>query len=404
MGDIRRKLGIDVEVDPRRGVDGFADLGNAARDMARDVERSTEQAERGTRDLAESADNLASSSAQLAGGLGDLGGALSGMPGPLGSLGAGMESAAPLIMGVTGAADLASLAMNSNALATARAKAATVAKTVSEKAALVATKAMTAGQWLLNAAMSANPITLVVLAVAALVAAFVVLYKRSDTVRDMVHKVGSGLATAGRWVLDTGAKVGKFALKWNPLTVQLRLARAAAGFVVDKVRSIGSVGDSVGGKLSNLRERAGGVGTWLRDKFTAMVAAPVRPFVEAKDAVEDFVHWLGKIKVPDALSKIGGALGGLVGLHGADLATGMPQLAGGVGSLDRRQTVTAALGLPDFGDILGRATPSAIGRPIVHNDNRTYITVQGALDPESVTRQLAGMLTARDRRLSGVGG
>lgn len=404
MGDIRRRLGIDVDVDPRRGVDGFRDLGDAARDMARDVDRSTDQAERGTRDLAESADNLASSSAQLAGGLGDLGGALSGMPGPLGSLGAGMESAAPLIMGVTGAADLASLAMNSNALATARARAATIAKTISEKAALVATKAMTAGQWLLNTAMSANPIGLVVLAVAGLVAGFVVLYKRSATVRKIVDGVWGAIKTAGRWVADLAVKVGKFLVKWSPLGIAVRIVRDNFGQVTGKVRDLaGWLGEKIGAKFATFREKAGAVGRWMRDTFAGMVNAVVSPFRSLYNAIKDVIDWLGKIKVPDALSKIGGAIGGILG-GSAVVTIGAPQLAGGVGSLDRRRTTTAALGLPDFGDILGRATPSAIGRPVVMNDNRTYYAIDGALDPEGVARQIKQLDSSRRRRLSGVGG
>ena len=53
--------------------------------------------------------------------------------------------------------------------------AATVASRVAMVAAAAATAAVTAAQWLLNAAMAANPIGLVILAIAALVAAFVLL-------------------------------------------------------------------------------------------------------------------------------------------------------------------------------------------------------------------------------------
>jgi phage-related protein len=42
-------------------------------------------------------------------------------------------------------------------------------------------------QFALNAVMAANPITLVVLAIAALVAAFVVAYKTSETFRNFIN-------------------------------------------------------------------------------------------------------------------------------------------------------------------------------------------------------------------------
>lgn len=47
-------------------------------------------------------------------------------------------------------------------------------------------KAAAAAQWLLNAALAANPIGLVIIAIIALVAAFVIAYKKSDTFRKIV--------------------------------------------------------------------------------------------------------------------------------------------------------------------------------------------------------------------------
>lgn len=61
---------------------------------------------------------------------------------------------------------------------------------IAQRAALiagaVAAKAMAAAQWLLNAAMSANPITLIIIAVVALVAAFVLLWTKSEGFRNVV--------------------------------------------------------------------------------------------------------------------------------------------------------------------------------------------------------------------------
>lgn len=52
-----------------------------------------------------------------------------------------------------------------------------------------AVKAWTAVQWLLNAAMTANPMTLVIIAIVALVAAFVLAYQNSETFRNIVNGV-----------------------------------------------------------------------------------------------------------------------------------------------------------------------------------------------------------------------
>ena len=151
--------------------------------------------------VAEGADNTASATAQAAGGLGDLGGALQLLPGPLAGIGAGMEAAAPAIMGVTGAADLANVATEKLGISTIKAKVATVSKMVAEKAGAVATKAMAIAQAALNAVMSANPIALVVIALVLLVAAFVLAYKKSETFRRIVDGAMGGVLAVVKKVM-----------------------------------------------------------------------------------------------------------------------------------------------------------------------------------------------------------
>lgn len=64
----------------------------------------------------------------------------------------------------------------------------------------VASKAMAAGQWLVNAAMSANPIGIVVVAIAALVAGFIIAYKKSETFRKIVQGALNGVKVAAQAV------------------------------------------------------------------------------------------------------------------------------------------------------------------------------------------------------------
>jgi phage-related minor tail protein len=59
-----------------------------------------------------------------------------------------------------------------------------------------ATKTWTAIQWLWNAAMSANPIGIVIVAIAALVAAVVLAYKNSETFRNIVQAAWAGIKAA----------------------------------------------------------------------------------------------------------------------------------------------------------------------------------------------------------------
>ena len=83
------------------------------------------------------------------------------------------------------------------------------------KAIISATKLWTAAQWLLNAAMSANPIALVVIAIAALVAAFVVLWNKSEAFRNfwigLWDKVKAVASTA--WEAITGF----FSAAWDTI-------------------------------------------------------------------------------------------------------------------------------------------------------------------------------------------
>lgn len=75
-----------------------------------------------------------------------------------------------------------------------------------EKGALVAHKiasfASAAAQWVLNAAMSANPITLVAIAILALVAVLGYLYFNNEQVRNSINGLGQALMGFGQWVYN----------------------------------------------------------------------------------------------------------------------------------------------------------------------------------------------------------
>ena len=71
-----------------------------------------------------------------------------------------------------------------------------------------ATVGMTAAQWLLNVAMSANPIGLIVAAIAALVAGLVLAYKKSEKFREIVNSIGEAFKKVGKFIADVFT--GKF--------------------------------------------------------------------------------------------------------------------------------------------------------------------------------------------------
>ncbi|MEU8312917.1 phage tail tape measure protein [Micromonospora sp. NPDC049033] len=85
--------------------------------------------------------------------------------------------------------------------------AATVAATVATNAVRVATLVWTGVQWALNAALTANPIGLVIAAIVGLVAIVVLAYKKNETFRNIVQAVWAGIKVAikavGDWFTGT---------------------------------------------------------------------------------------------------------------------------------------------------------------------------------------------------------
>ncbi|MUN41400.1 NlpC/P60 family protein [Actinomadura litoris] len=87
-------------------------------------------------------------------------------------------------------------AATASAVANLRQRAAAIASAVAAGVVKAATAAWTAVQWLLNAAMSANPIGIVVLAIVGLVAALVLAWNKSSTFRNIVIGTFNAIKTA----------------------------------------------------------------------------------------------------------------------------------------------------------------------------------------------------------------
>lgn len=203
-----RALDIEATMDAARAVAGFGDVGDAAEAMGRAVDDAADKAKASASRLdsvADSADNLDSKSAAATGALGALssGFELVGAEKYAG----GLQAAALATDFFSGVGQTANLIMQSSAVLKAKDAAASVAHGVATGAQAAATGVATAAQWAFNAAMSANPLALVVLAVVALVAIFVVLYRKSSTVRDGVRAVGEVGRRAIGWVVDVAKRL-----------------------------------------------------------------------------------------------------------------------------------------------------------------------------------------------------
>ncbi|MDT3438344.1 phage tail tape measure protein [Pseudofrankia sp. BMG5.37] len=110
----------------------------------------------------------------------------------------------------------------------------------------VATTIATGVQWAFNAAMSANPIGLIIIGVLALVAGIVLLYRNSETARAIIQGAFNGIKVAAMVVYDffTGhwGQVGAvlswpFVQAWGLIQSGFSLVTGAASAVIGWVRS-----------------------------------------------------------------------------------------------------------------------------------------------------------------------
>lgn len=129
--------------------------------------------------------------------------AWSGITTGLSAVGRGMKTAALATKSFT-------VAMYESAVANARAALAWAAARVKTLAQAAATGIATAAQWLWNAAMDANPITLIIIGIAALVAAVVLIATKTTWFQDLWHAAWNGIQAA-------------FAFTWNFIKDHWRL-------------------------------------------------------------------------------------------------------------------------------------------------------------------------------------
>ncbi len=175
---------------------------------------------------------------------------------PLEPILAGMTAMGPVLMTL-------SSGMGMKAIATAGATAALIAHKVAMLAGIIATKAAAVAQWALNAAMSANPIGLIILAIAALVAGIIWMVKHWDTVKEK-------LGVVWEWMKVTFGKVVDFFKEALEKILQFFLAPIIVikegwdefiGWVKEVPGKIQGffegIGDKISGHFSGLKEKVG---------------------------------------------------------------------------------------------------------------------------------------------------
>ena len=214
-----------------------------------------------------------------------------------------------------------------------------------------ATGVVTAAQWAWNAALSANPIGLVILAVAALVAGFVLLWNKSETFRNAVTAVGDAGVAAFNWI------------KSGVMTAV--------------------------GAIQNLWNRTEG----LRNVISSAMRAALNPiaavrsaFDRVASAVSAVIGWISRIRFPRPPSWL--------------RMSASPAFAPATFALAEATTANVSAFSRPMIDA-GPVAAGSSGMPAVTVNNT--INVNGALDPRAVADQIRGILSDVDRARGSAG-
>ncbi|MFD3517700.1 peptidoglycan DD-metalloendopeptidase family protein [Streptomyces sp. NPDC058657] len=186
----------------------------------------------------------------------------------------------PLAVAVAGL----TITLNASAIATA----AVTAVFSLYRGVLIAAAAVTRGyaiaQGLLNAVMNANPIGLIITALAALGTLLVVAYQRSDTFRAIVQAAWAGIQVAASWA-------------WNNV-----LKPALDGFMVG-LRAVGAVASWLWSTI--LSPVFGFIGTAARVLFAILATILITPAVILFRALGAIASWLWANAIGPAFRAIG---------------------------------------------------------------------------------------------------
>lgn len=294
-----------------------------------------------------------------------------------------------------------------------------VASTATSKAAIVLSKGLAAAQWLVNAAMSANPIGLLIIAIAGLIVAGAMLWRNWEQVVAGATALWSDFSTwfigllsgLGNWVAGIWSRVASAAgtalntfvagvkrvldggvgawitalLNFSPLGIlwnTFTTALAALGVQVpEQFRNFGSfimdglIG-GITGKLAALKDSVVGAATsaasWFKEKLG--IASPSKVFTQ-------FGGWISE-------GAANGIAAGQAGVRAAALAMA-GAAAAPVGAMDAGGAISSGPALAPRASVSAPAAPSSYA-----------ITIHAApgMDANAIARAVAAELDKRERQ------
>lgn len=190
----------------------------------------------------------------------------------------------------------------------------------------VATLAWAAAQAVLNVILTANPIGLVVVAIAALIAIIIIAYKKSATFRSIVQAAFKGIMVAAVAVKNA------FIVAWNAVKTALGavwnwLKANVFGPIIAYYAALWKgAGKAVGLVITawqGLKSGLSKVWDWLQSN----VFGPLQSaFGKVVDAVKKVIEWIGKIKIPKAVQSIIDKVGGVFSVAPAPPAPPAPRV------------------------------------------------------------------------------
>lgn len=175
----------------------------------------------------------------------------------------------------------------------------------------MSTKLMTAMQWLLNTAMSANPIALVVIAIAGLITALVLLYKKSDKFREFVNSLWETIKEVGKAIGDYFVYLFT---EWIPSVID---------WVIDKFKwfyewgkaifddFVEMIGLAITAVVDWFAKLPGDIWNWLKNAFNKVITWATDMKNKATETASEFIsNVVTKIKAlpGEILDKITGAV------------------------------------------------------------------------------------------------